>query len=56
MFEIEMRLRGGSILHKGEYDNPHAALKCAKHLRKLVTPYEAEIVIIDTEIGEEAYV
>lgn len=56
MFEIEMRLRNGSRLYKGEYDNPHIALKKAKYLRKLVTPYEAEIVIIDTEINEEAYV
>lgn len=56
MFEIEMRLRNGSKLYKGEFENPHIAIKRANFLRKLVTPDEAEIVIIDTEINQEVYV
>lgn len=56
MFEIEFRCSNGVKYYKGTFDNLEIVLKRAYFLRKLVTPAEADLVIIDKQTGNELFV
>lgn len=56
MFEIEMRSHNGQTYYKGTFDNLEIVLKRTYFLRKLVTPAEADIVIVDTQTKNELFV